>query len=87
MLAAIRSPAHVLHGAEDRLVPVDHARRLAARIDGAQLHLLEREGHFLLHTHGDRSARRAGPLRPSGGTDSLPGAPVSTPEDAVPCPR
>ena len=52
MLAAIRCPAQVFHGAEDRLVPEDHARRLVARIDGAELRVLEGEGHFLLHTRG-----------------------------------
>ena len=52
MLAAIRATAHVFHGSEDRLVPVAHAHRLAARIDGARLHVLEGRGHFLLHTDG-----------------------------------
>ena len=52
MLAAIRAPVHVFQGTEDRLVPVDHAHRLAERIDGSELRLLAGEGHFLLHTHG-----------------------------------
>lgn len=52
MLAAICAPVHVFHGAEDRLVPAAHARRLVDRIEGAELHLLESQGHFLLHTHG-----------------------------------
>lgn len=52
MLAAIRAPVHVVHGCEDRLVPVAHARPLAAGIEGAELHLLQGRGHFLLHTDG-----------------------------------
>lgn len=52
MLAAIGAPVHVFHGTEDRLVPIAHAERLAARIDGARLHLLEGRGHFLLHSDG-----------------------------------
>lgn len=52
MLAAITVPVHVVHGTEDRLVPVRHARRLTAAIDTAELHLPDGEGHFLLHTRG-----------------------------------
>ena len=52
MLAAVSVPVHVVHGTDDRLVPVDHARRLATGIDGARLRLLDGQGHFLLHTHG-----------------------------------
>lgn len=41
-----RLPAHVIAGAEDALVPAEHARRLAALIPGAQLTLLAGCGHL-----------------------------------------
>ncbi len=44
-LPEIRVPTLVLHGTEDRLVSVENARVLAARIPGAELHLLEGAGH------------------------------------------
>jgi 3-oxoadipate enol-lactonase len=44
-LPSIRTPTLVLHGTEDGLVPVENGRRLAARIPGAELVLLEGAGH------------------------------------------
>jgi len=44
-LPQIRPPTLVLHGTEDRLVPVENARLLADRIPGARLVLLEGAGH------------------------------------------
>lgn len=44
-LPALRVPTLVLHGTEDQLIPVESARRLAARIPGAELMLLEGAGH------------------------------------------
>jgi pimeloyl-ACP methyl ester carboxylesterase len=45
-LVAITCPTLILHGTEDRLVPVENARRMAARIPGAKLALLEGAGHL-----------------------------------------
>jgi 3-oxoadipate enol-lactonase len=45
-LPGLRVPTLVLHGTEDQLMPVKSARRLAARIPGAQLVLLEGAGHL-----------------------------------------
>jgi len=36
------------HGSLDRIVPPKHSQRLAARIPGAELHLLEQEAHYSL---------------------------------------
>jgi pimeloyl-ACP methyl ester carboxylesterase len=42
---AIDRPTLVLHGTDDRLVPVENARRVASLIPGARLVLLEGAGH------------------------------------------
>jgi 3-oxoadipate enol-lactonase len=44
-LPRLRIPTLVLHGTEDRLIPVENGRRLAARIPRAELVLLEGAGH------------------------------------------
>jgi pimeloyl-ACP methyl ester carboxylesterase len=44
-LPALRLPVLVLHGTEDRLVPVENARLLAERIPDAELVLLDGAGH------------------------------------------
>jgi pimeloyl-ACP methyl ester carboxylesterase len=44
-LPDITAPTLVLHGTEDRMVPVENARVLAQRIPGAELVLLEAAGH------------------------------------------
>jgi pimeloyl-ACP methyl ester carboxylesterase len=44
-LARISAPTLVVHGEEDRLVPVDNGRRLAAAIGGAQLVTLPHGAH------------------------------------------
>ncbi len=43
-LGSIALPTLVVGGAEDQLVPVGHAREVAAAIDGARLHVLEGVG-------------------------------------------
>jgi pimeloyl-ACP methyl ester carboxylesterase/DNA-binding CsgD family transcriptional regulator len=45
LLADIRVPTLLLHRRDDALVPADQAARLAARIPGAQLELLEGTAH------------------------------------------
>jgi pimeloyl-ACP methyl ester carboxylesterase len=51
-LGHVRCPTLVLHGTEDRLVPVANARLLADRIPGARLVLLEGAGHVY---HSERA--------------------------------
>lgn len=48
-LAEIRVPTLLLHGGQDRFVPPDHSRWLAARIPGVDARLLEDEGHLSLY--------------------------------------
>lgn len=45
-LPALRVPTLVIHGTEDQAIPVENARRLAERIPGAELVLLEGAGHL-----------------------------------------
>ncbi len=45
-LSEIAVPISIWHGDQDRIVPPSHARWLAAHIPGADLHLLEGEGHI-----------------------------------------
>jgi len=47
-LAAIRTPVALWQGGEDRFVPASHGRWLAARVPGADAHLLPAEGHLSL---------------------------------------
>jgi pimeloyl-ACP methyl ester carboxylesterase len=46
-LAALRMPTLVFHGADDPLMPVEHARDTAACIAGAELVVVEGMGHDL----------------------------------------
>jgi 3-oxoadipate enol-lactonase len=45
-LGSIRAPTLVITGAEDRLIPAENSRRIAAAIPGAQLELLPESAHF-----------------------------------------
>jgi pimeloyl-ACP methyl ester carboxylesterase len=50
-LEEIKVPALVVHGHEDRFVPLDHGIWLAAAIPGAEARLLEQEGHLSLYVN------------------------------------
>ena len=52
-LSEIVSPTLVLHGTEDKLIPLEEGVKVAERIDRAQLITLEDSGHlfFLEHPH------------------------------------
>jgi pimeloyl-ACP methyl ester carboxylesterase len=45
-VSRIRCPVVVLHGVEDTIVPVAHARHTAATVPGAKLRAVEGLGHF-----------------------------------------
>jgi pimeloyl-ACP methyl ester carboxylesterase len=45
-LGRIAAPTLVVHGAEDRMIPVANAHLLAEGIPGAQLRILEESGHL-----------------------------------------
>jgi pimeloyl-ACP methyl ester carboxylesterase len=47
-LAAIRVPVAIWQGDQDRMVPMDHGRWLAAHVAGATVHLIPGEGHLSL---------------------------------------
>lgn len=44
--AAITCPVIVVHGAEDRLVPIGHSRHTASLVPGAELRVLDGVGHL-----------------------------------------
>jgi len=46
LLSSISCPTTVIHGAEDRLIPVEVGRELAAAIPGAELVIIEGAGHL-----------------------------------------
>lgn len=50
-LAAIRVPVQIWQGGQDRMVPFSHGRWLAARVPGADVHLLPEEGHITIGAH------------------------------------
>jgi len=60
LLADIEVPTLVLHGAGDKLVPVEGGRRFAESIDGAQLVIYEGVGHL---PHEEISAESLSDLR------------------------
>jgi len=45
-LDRIRAPTLVVHGAEDRIIPVANAHATAARVPGAELRIFEDAGHL-----------------------------------------
>lgn len=62
--AAVRAPAHVVHGEADTVVPVAHARHTAERIPGATLRTWPRHGHIsLLDQLPQLAAAVVAPLR------------------------
>lgn len=48
----VHVPTLVLHGTADDVVPVDHARRIAAKAPDAEVHILEGAGHQLRRDSG-----------------------------------
>jgi len=53
-LKRVRVPVAIWQGAQDRMVPFDHGRWLAANVAGARSRLLDDEGHLSLVKHIDR---------------------------------
>lgn len=55
-LAQIDVPTLVVHGTEDRMLPVSNATAIADRIPGARLELLDGVGHLFFWEEPERSA-------------------------------
>ncbi len=53
-IAGIAHPALILHGREDRVIPVSNAHRLFELISRAELHVFGRCGHWTQIEHKDR---------------------------------
>ncbi|HEY3247126.1 MAG TPA: alpha/beta fold hydrolase [bacterium] len=53
----LHAPVLILHGERDRVVPVENARLLAARIPGARLHIFPDAGHLFLWERADDANR------------------------------
>jgi pimeloyl-ACP methyl ester carboxylesterase len=58
-IAKVRAPTLILWGAQDRLIPVEHARRFQAAIPGARLVVYDDAGHVPMEEIGERSATDA----------------------------
>jgi 3-oxoadipate enol-lactonase len=56
-LAEVRCPTLVVAGANDRAVPMHHARMLQAGIGGSRLVVVEGAGHSLVWTHPEELVR------------------------------
>jgi pimeloyl-ACP methyl ester carboxylesterase len=52
-LPQIATPALVMHGGEDLLLPVGNGKLIAERIPGARLRIWDDAGHALVHEHAD----------------------------------
>lgn len=61
-LRAVRAPALIVWGADDRLFPVAHAHRLAAELPGSELALLADCGHAPPEERPDELARVLAPF-------------------------
>lgn len=55
-LGQIAVPTLVVHGTEDRMLPVSNAHAIAARIPGARLEILDGVGHMFFLEQPERSA-------------------------------
>jgi 3-oxoadipate enol-lactonase len=55
-LSQIAVPTLVIHGSEDRLLPVQNGRLIASLIPGARLEILDRVGHLFFWERPERSA-------------------------------
>jgi 3-oxoadipate enol-lactonase len=55
-LGEVAAPTLVVHGDEDRMLPVDNAPAIAGRIPGARLEVLEGVGHLFWIEQPERSA-------------------------------
>ncbi len=55
-LSKLSTRVEIWHGRDDPAAPISFAQRTAAELANAQPHLLDGEGHFVFHTHGEAIA-------------------------------
>lgn len=55
-LATIAVPTLVVHGTEDRILPVDNGHLIGSLLPGARLEILDATGHLFWWEHPERSA-------------------------------
>jgi pimeloyl-ACP methyl ester carboxylesterase len=55
-LGSLRMPTLVMHGTEDRLLPVENGRLIASRIPGSRLEIFDGIGHLFFWERPERSA-------------------------------
>jgi 2-hydroxymuconate-semialdehyde hydrolase len=60
VVAALPHETLIVHGREDRVIPLECSERLFRLIDRAQLHVFGRCGHWTQIEHADRFARLVG---------------------------
>ncbi len=60
-LESIRVPTSIHHGDADTTVPLQHARRFAAAIPGARLHVHPGQGHFSILTAPEQTLATLAP--------------------------
>jgi pimeloyl-ACP methyl ester carboxylesterase len=56
-LRGVRQPTLIIHGREDRIVPVETSLALGTVITGARVHIIERCGHWTAVEHTDELLR------------------------------
>ena len=59
-LGSVQTPTLVIHGDEDRMLPIANGRLIAERIPGARLEVLEGVGHMFWWEQPERSAELIG---------------------------
>ena len=55
-LTGIAAPTLVVHGTEDKVLPVDNGHLIGSRLPGARLKILEDTGHLFWWEHPERAA-------------------------------
>jgi pimeloyl-ACP methyl ester carboxylesterase len=56
-LPGVQTPTLVIHGTEDRMLPVQNGRMVASLIPGSQLEVLDGVGHLFFWERADQSAQ------------------------------
>lgn len=68
LIRGIGQPTLIVHGRDDRVIPVDNSLRLHELIDGSRLHLFDRCGHWVQIEHAETFNRLVADFLRPGGT-------------------